>query len=160
MRWMLGALLLIALATAGCGDDAGGGDGGGDGGGGGSGTGSGESEVVLTVYVDDAVVAEWTLAELEATLTFVSLEMDGDVQRGPRLLDVMAASGISHDQWRTGEVLGKGEGRAFDVAADISVTTVDDAWIFDVTNRGTLKLAAPDLPREQWVRDAGEIRIP
>jgi hypothetical protein len=47
-----------------------------------------------------------------------------------------------------------------EVALDIDAATVDEAWVLDVTNRGTLKLAAPDLPRQQWVRDVGEISFP
>lgn len=126
---------------------------------GGSGSGgAGEGDVVLTVYEGSKIVHEWTLAELRDQLEFVTLEIDGDQQNGPRLLDVLAASGAAG--WTTAEVLGKGESRAFDVGVEVSSTEVDDGWILDVTNRGTLKLAAAALPRDQWVRDAGEIRLP
>ena len=145
MRRAIVVLLALGLGVAGCGDD---GDDGGDGG----------TEVILTVYVADEPVAEWTLAELEEQLVFVSFELDGDEQHGPRVLDVIAASGVT--DWRTAEILGKGEGRAFDIGIEATNVEIDDAWLFDITNRGTLKLAAPDLPRQQWVRDAGEIRIP
>jgi hypothetical protein len=53
-----------------------------------------------------------------------------------------------------------GEGRVYEVGLDISSSEVDDGWILDVTNKGTLKLAAVDLPRQNWVRDVGEIRFP
>jgi hypothetical protein len=52
------------------------------------------------------------------------------------------------------------EGRVMEVALDVAAADVDETWILDVSNRGTLKLAAPDLPRERWVRDVGEIRFP
>jgi len=146
MRRIAVALLVIGLGAAGCGDD-----------GGDVGVGAG-ADVILTIYVADESVAEWTLAELEAQLVFVTVELDGDEQNGPRVLDVIAASGVT--DWRTAEILGKGEGRAFDIGIEATNVEIDDAWLFDITNRGTLKLAAPDLPREQWVRDAGEIRIP
>ena len=149
MRRFAVALLVIGLGAVGCGDDGGnGGDGGGD----------DSAGVILTIYVADEPVAEWTLAELEEQLVFVTVELDGDEQHGPRVLDVIAASGVT--DWRTAEILGKGEGRAFDIGIEATNVEIDDAWLFDITNRGTLKLAAPDLPREQWVRDAGEIRIP
>jgi hypothetical protein len=118
----------------------------------------GEPQIVLTVYMADEVVAEWTLDALQAEVEFVTLVIDGDEQSGPRVLDVLTASGIT--DWETAEVLGKGEGRSFDIGIEINADEVDEEWLFDVTNRGTLKLAAADLPREQWVRDAGEIRIP
>jgi hypothetical protein len=126
--------------------------------GGGTEADNGEPQIVLTVYVADEVVAEWTLDALQAEVEFVTLVIDGDEQSGPRVLDVLTASGIT--DWETAEVLGKGEGRSFDIGIEINADEVDEEWLFDVTNRGTLKLAAADLPREQWVRDAGEIRIP
>lgn len=112
----------------------------------------------MTIFVADEAVATWTIESLQAAVDFVTLTIDGDEQSGPRVLDVLAASGVT--EWETAEVLGKGEGRSFDVGVTISATEVDAEWVFDVTNRGTLKLAAAELPREQWVRDAGEIRIP
>ena len=171
-RVLLALLLLVGLVAGACGgDDAatiptpaagdgGGGDGGGGdggGGGGGGGDGSGDGSVILTVYVGDQSAA-WTLAELEAAVIFVEEDIDGDVQNGPRLLDVLEASGVG--PWETAEVLGRGEGRSFEVSIRIASADVTDGWILDVTNRGTLKLAAEDLARERWVRDVGEIRIP
>lgn len=115
-------------------------------------------EIVLRVVDEGAVARDWSLADLEADIEFVEIIVDGDSQRGPRLVDVISASGI--DDWETGEVLGMSEGRVIEVTLDIDAATVDETWVFDVTNRGTLKLATPDLPRQQWVRDVGEIRFP
>ena len=47
-----------------------------------------------------------------------------------------------------------------EVGLDISSSSIDDGWILDVTNKGSLKLASVELPREQWVRDVGEINFP
>ena len=115
-------------------------------------------DVVLRVVVDGEVTADWTLADLESAVPFVDLTIDGDEQSGPLLIAVLAASGVP--EWESGEVIGMGEGRIFAVGLDISVSEVDDGWIFDVTNKGTLKLASADLPREQWVRDVGQITFP
>ena len=115
-------------------------------------------DVVLRVVLGGEVVADWTLADLESGVDFVSMTIDGDDQSGPRLLDVLDASGV--DLWETAEVFGMGEGRVVEVALDITYAQVNDGWIFDVTKQGTLKLATADLPREQWVRDVGEINIP
>ena len=114
--------------------------------------------VVLRVVVDGKVAVDWTLADLEADVPFVDLVIDGDEQNGPLLTAVLAASGVS--EWESGEVIGMGEGRIFAVGLDISVAEINDGWIFDVTNKGSLKLASADLPREQWVRDVGEIAFP
>jgi hypothetical protein len=115
-------------------------------------------DVVLRVVVSDALAADWTLAALEESVSFTDVDIDGDTQSGPRLLDVLAASGV--EDWQTAEVIGLGEGRTFEVGLDIAAADVDETWVLDVTNRGTLKLAAEGLARDQWVRDVGEIRIP
>jgi hypothetical protein len=136
-------VLVPACSDDGSGDGSGGGDGGGP---------------VLQIVVAGDVVASWTLDELEETVSFAEIEIDGDSQSGPLLLDVLAAAGVN--DWQTAEVLGKGEGRSFDVGLEMSASDVDRAWVLDVSNRGTLKLAAEDLPREKWVRDVAEIRFP
>ena len=115
-------------------------------------------DVVLRVVLDGEVAVDWTLAGLEEQISFADLAIDGDTQSGPLLVDVLTASGV--DEWTSGEVLGMGEGRVFEVSLPIASSEVDAGWVLDVTNQGTLKLASAELPREQWVRDVGEIRIP
>ena len=115
-------------------------------------------DVVLRGIVGDEVATDWTLADLAASVSFAAGDIDGATQSGPRLLDVLAASGV--EDWQTAEVIGMGEGRTFEVGLDIAAADTDENWILDVTNRGTLKLAAEALARNQWVRDVGEIRIP
>lgn len=115
-------------------------------------------DVVLRVVVANEVARDWTLDDLEAEVPFVEIVIEDDEQTGPRLVDVIAASGV--EGWETAEVLGMSEGRVIEVALGIDAATADETWVFDLTNRGTLKLAAPDLPRQQWVRDVGEIRFP
>ena len=114
-------------------------------------------DVVLRVVVGDAVVADWTLDELGDSVAFVEMTIDGDLQSGPLLLDVLEASGV--DAWSAAQVVGFGEGRVFEVGLDIDAADVDGGWILDVNNRGRLKLAAAALPRSQWVRDVGEINV-
>lgn len=146
MRRSLVVVAAVALLFAGCSDDGGGSD-----------QPRGD-DVVLRVIDGYTVARDWTLADLEAEVPFTEIVVGDDAQTGPRLVDVIAASGI--DDWETGQVLGMGEGRVFEVGLDLYASEVDDTWVFDVTNRGTLKLASPDLSREMWVRDVGELRFP
>ena len=115
-------------------------------------------DVVLRIVLDGEVAVDWTLAALEEEIAFTDLAIDGDSQSGPLLVDVLAASGV--EEWTSGEVFGMGEGRVFEVSLPIVSSEVDAGWVLDVTNQGTLKLAPAELPREQWVRDVGEIHIP
>lgn len=116
------------------------------------------ADVVLRVVANGEVAEDWTLADLEAAVEYAELTIDGNDQSGPLLLDVLEASGV--DEWESAEILGMGEGRVFEVTLEVNSTDVDSGWILDVTKQGTLKLASAGLPREQWVRDVGEIRIP
>ena len=144
MRQLLVVVVAAVLLFAGCSDDGE--------------VASPGDDVVLRVVDGSTVARDWTLDDLEAEIPFTEIVVDDDAQNGPLLVDVIAASGI--DGWETGQVLGMSEGRIIEVELDIESSQVDETWVFDVTNRGTLKLASPDLPRQQWVRDVGEIRFP
>ena len=113
--------------------------------------------VVLRVSQGGAVLVDWTLEELQAALPFTEMELEGSTQSGPLLLEVLTAAGVT--SWERGEVIGWGEGRAFEVGLEIEAAEVDAGWIFDVTNRGTVKLASDDLPKQQWVRDVAELAL-
>ena len=139
-------MVLVALVLGGCSDDGGGSD-----------QPRGD-DVLLRVVSGSEVARDWTLDEIRAEIEFVEIVVGEDPQTGPRLEDLIAASGI--EQWETAVVYGMSEGRVLEVGLDIEATTIDETWVFDVTKRDTLKLAAPDLPREQWVRDVGELRFP
>ena len=142
----VGAVFMVALVAAGCSGD--------------SAELGGEpaDDVVLRIVVEGEVAKDWTLAGLQDEIPFAEIEVEGDTQSGPTLLDAIAASGVG--DWDTAEVLGMSEGRVIEVSFDIQAAEVDDGWILDVSNRGTLKLAAKGLERQRWVRDVGEIRFP
>ena len=146
MRTLLTLGAVLAVSLVGCSDD------------GASNEETPGDDVVLRVVDQGSVARDFTLDDLQSELEFVEIVIDGDSQRGPRLIDVVAASGVA--QWETGEVLGMSEGRVVEVTLDIDAVTVNENWVFDVTNRGTLKLAAPELSRQEWVRDVGELRFP
>ena len=113
--------------------------------------------VVLRVSQGGTVLVDWTLDDLRAAVAFTEMDLEGSAQSGPLFTDVLVAAGVT--SWETGEVLGLGEGRVFEVGLEIAVGNVNEGWILDVTNRGTIKLAAADLPKEQWVRDVIEISL-
>jgi hypothetical protein len=146
MRRIALAVVALTMALAACGDDDAA-----------AGTEPPPEGVVLRVVAGGEVAADWTLADLEAAVAFTTVTLEGEDQSGPLLLDVLAASGVA--DWSTAEALGLGEGRTFEVSIELSADDVDEGWILDVTNRGTLKLASDDLPKQQWVRDVAELRL-
>jgi len=114
-----------------------------------------EPGTLLRVLRDGETLRVWTLEELLA-LPQQEVEIDGDVQNGPWLRDVLAASNVG--EWTRATVVGAGEGRAFGIEVEIESGPAD-GYILDITRRGTAKLAGLDLARERWVRDMTEIRI-
>jgi hypothetical protein len=136
------ALALVTLATA-CGGDA-------------------SSAADASTATVDAPATLLTVTRggetLHALLALPQQEvtMDGSLQTGPWLRDVLAASDVG--DWAHATVRGAGESRAFDVELAIESGPAD-TYILDITKRGTTKLAGLDLPRERWVRDVTEIRI-
>jgi len=142
------AVLLVPLLTAGfagCGDDDA------------AAIAPRADDVVLRISQGGQVLADWTLDDLNTAVSFTEFDLEGSTQNGPLLLDVLAAAGVT--SWERAEVIGWGEGRAFEVGLEIEAGDVDGGWILDVTNRGTVKLAADDLPKQQWVRDVAEIAL-
>ncbi len=143
MRWKAATIVVVVFAVIGCSNAAE--------------PSGGGFEVVLLVTQHGDTIAAWTLDRLAAELPLAEVEIDGQVQRGHLLLDLLEASGAG--DWQRAEVIGKGEGRAFDVVLEVNAAEVDTTWILDITNLGTLKLAADALPKEQWVRDVSEIAV-
>ena len=112
---------------------------------------------VLTVTRDGAVLARWSIARIEAELEIVELTAGEEALRGPRLLDLIAASGV--DAWTRLRASGKGPGRAFELALDVESEAVSERWLLAFARRGDLRLASPELARERWVRGVSEIEI-
>lgn len=113
--------------------------------------------VLLTITRGGKVLHAWTLAGLRATVPFTQVTVDGEVQNGPLLRDVLAASAVG--DWSHAVAIGKGPALASNVTVQIDASKIDHTWILDVTNRNTLKLAAAGLSRTDWARDVSEIRI-
>ncbi len=105
---------------------------------------------VLTVTRDGEVLARWSIVRIEAELEIVELTAGEESLRGPRLLDLIAASGV--DMWARLRATGKGPGRAFDVVLDVESKAVSERWLLAFARRGDLRLASPEL--------AGELSAP
>ncbi len=79
-----------------------------------------------------------------------SVTIEGSVQAGPKLVDVLAAAGIG-DYTKL-------------VFSGSSILTVEaaqvtDQFILDLSNRGTYKMASPDIPKANWVKDIVSIEV-
>jgi hypothetical protein len=84
-------------------------------------------------------------------LPLASLTIEGKVEEGPRLSDVLKAAGVTDFS----EVSLNGS------AAPVTLTRtqVDDNTILDFNNHGTVKLASTYIPKPDWTKDVSEIKV-
>jgi hypothetical protein len=84
-------------------------------------------------------------------LPLANLTIEGKVEEGPKLMDVLNAAGVTDFS----EVSLTGS------ASPVTLTRnqVDDNTILDFNNHGTVKLASTYIPKPNWTKDVSEIRV-
>ena len=84
-------------------------------------------------------------------LPLANITVDGKVQEGPKLLDILNLAGVTD----FAEVTLTGS------ASPVTLTReqVDDNTILDFNNHGTLKLATTYVPMPDWTKDISEIAV-
>jgi hypothetical protein len=85
------------------------------------------------------------------SLPLAQITVDGKVQEGPKLLDILALAGITDFS----EVAIAGSG----APSTLTRAQVDDNTILDFSNRGTMKLATTYIPKADWAKDITEITV-
>ena len=84
-------------------------------------------------------------------LPTAQVTVQGKVEEGPKLLEVLQAAGI--EDFKQVTISGSnGE-------ITLSQQQVTEQIILDFTNRGTVKLAAVDIPKEGWIKDISLIEV-
>ncbi len=84
-------------------------------------------------------------------LPLANLTVDGKVEEGPRLADVLKAAGVTDFS----EVTLTGSASP----ATLTRAQVDDNTILDFNNHGTVKLASTYIPKADWTKDVSEIKV-
>ena len=84
-------------------------------------------------------------------LPLANITVDGKVQEGPKLMDVLKLASVTDFS----EVTLTGS------ASPVTLTRaqVDDNTILDFNNHGTLKLATTYVPMPNWTKDVSEITV-
>ncbi|MEP7135731.1 MAG: hypothetical protein ABI904_12440 [Chloroflexota bacterium] len=84
-------------------------------------------------------------------LPLANITVDGKVQEGPKLMDILNLTGVTDFT----EVTLTGS------ASPVTLTRaqVDDNTILDFNNHGTLKLATTYVPMPDWTKDITEITV-
>ena len=108
------------------------------------------STALFQVVKPDGTKVGLTNDELKK-LPLAQLTVDGKLQEGPKLMDVLNAAGVTDFT----EVTLTGS------ASPVTLTRaqVDDNTILDFNNHGTLKLATTYVPMPNWTKDISEITV-
>ena len=98
----------------------------------------------------DGTKFDVTLDDIKG-LQFANITVDGKVQEGPKLLDVLTLAGVTDFT----EVTLTGS------ASPVTLTRaqVDDNTILDLNNHGTLKLVTTYVPMPDWTKDISLITV-
>ena len=84
-------------------------------------------------------------------LPLAQLTVEGKVQEGPKLADILALGGVTDFT----EVTITGSG----APTTLTREQVDDNTILDFSNRGTMKLATTYFPKASWTKDITEVTV-
>lgn len=117
-------------------------------------SGPGAGGYAVVIVRDDDVLARYTLEDIEE-FEQVTIEVDGDEQRGPRLLDVLDDAGV--EEFDRLSVAGMGirdDGELVLVRSEVTEDVV-----LDISRRGTVKVVSPEMNWEDRVRDVTEIVV-
>ena len=84
-------------------------------------------------------------------LPLAQLTVEGKVEEGPKLSDVLKAAGVTDYT----EISLNGS------SSPVTLTRaqVDDNTILDFNNHGTVKLASTYVPKPDWTKDVSEIKV-
>lgn len=107
-------------------------------------------DAIFTVVQADGSAKAFTLADLRA-LPMTSILADGSPQEGPALLAVLEAAGVSDFT----EVTLTG----VDGIKSLTHDEVTPEVVLDFNNRGSVKIVAPDWPRDARIRDITQIDV-
>lgn len=109
-----------------------------------------QKDYLFQVITPEGRSVGFTADELRQ-LPLASIKVEGKPEEGPVLLDVLQGAGVEEFK----QVTLSGGGSSLTLARQQITPEV----ILDFANRGTVKLAAPHVPKKDWVKDITEIKV-
>jgi hypothetical protein len=108
------------------------------------------STVPFQIIKSDGSSVGITIADLK-TFPLAQASVEGKVEEGPRLLDVLTFAGVTDFT----EIFLTGSSKP----ATLTRGQVDDNTILDFTNHGTVKLATTYIPKPDWTKGVSRIEV-
>jgi hypothetical protein len=108
------------------------------------------SSALFQVFKADGTRVGITIADLK-TLSLAQVSVEGKMEEGPKLLDVLGLAGVTDFT----EVTLTGSSNPVTLTRE----QVDEDTILDFTNHGTVKLATTYVPKPNWTKDVSKIEV-
>ncbi len=108
------------------------------------------STALFQVIKPDGSKVGVTINDLK-TLPLKQIAVEGKVEEGPGLLDVLKFAGVT--EFKEVALMGSSS------PATLTREQVDDNTLLDFTNHGTVKLATTYIPKPNWTKDVAEITV-
>lgn len=106
--------------------------------------------VLFEVTAPDGRSVTFTANELRE-LPLTTIMVEGKPEEGPALVEVLRKAGVGEFE----QVTLMGDGAPLTLTREQVTSEV----ILDFANRGTVKLAAPNVPKNEWVKDVTKIKV-
>jgi len=109
------------------------------------------ADALFVIVKPDGTEVGFTWDDLKK-LPLAAMTAEGKVEEGVKLLDVLAAAGVT-------------EFSQVNLSGSASPATLtfeqvqDEATILDFTNHGTVKLATPHVVKANWTKDVARIEV-
>ncbi|MBI5353894.1 MAG: hypothetical protein HZB50_14730 [Chloroflexi bacterium] len=108
------------------------------------------ANVLFQIVKADGTKFDVTLDAVKA-LPLAQLSVEGKMEEGPYLLDVLALAGVKEFT----EITLTGSSNP----VTLRFAQVDNNTILDFNNHGAMKLATTYIPKPQWTKDVAEITV-
>jgi hypothetical protein len=108
------------------------------------------SGALLQVIKPDGSTVDLKLDDLKK-LPLANITVDGKVEEGPKLIDVLKAAGVTDFS----QVIVSGSSDT----VTLTKAQVDDNTILDFNNHGTLKFASTYIPKANWTKEVTKIEV-
>ncbi len=108
------------------------------------------ADALFQIVKADGLKFDVTLDAVK-TLPLAQLTVEGKVQEGPKLLDILALADITDFS----EITITGSS----MPSTLTREQVNENTILDFSNRGTMKLATTYIPKAEWTKDITEITV-
>jgi hypothetical protein len=110
-----------------------------------------DSTYTVKVISNDKTLKEYKIEDIQK-MPQTTVKIEGKDETGVKVNDLLKDAGVtSYSKLTLKDIYDK----TYEVAKD----KIDDETVFDISNRGTIKIASKLIPKADWAKDIKEIVV-